>query len=129
MTAARLEHINVTVDDARATAAKLCELFDWQVRWQGNAMNGQGFTVHVGSDDDYLAVYSPDQKLKDAEPNNYSVRGGFNHVGLVVDDLDAMEKKVLDAGYQPHLHADYEPGRRFYFDGPDGIEFELVAYE
>ena len=27
------------------------------------------------------------------------------------------------------LHArDYEPGRRFYFFDPDGIEYEVVSY-
>ncbi|MEC7669548.1 MAG: VOC family protein, partial [Pseudomonadota bacterium] len=28
----------------------------------------------------------------------------------------------------PHNHADYEPGKRFYFDTPDGIEIEVVSY-
>ncbi len=31
-------------------------------------------------------------------------------------------------GSQTHSHADYEPGRRFYFHDEDGIEFEVVSY-
>ena len=31
-------------------------------------------------------------------------------------------------GYEPCNHADYDPGRRFYFDDEDGIEFEVVSY-
>ena len=42
--------------------------------------------------------------------------------------LAEAEARVTSAGYAPHSHADYEPGKRFYFDGPDGIEFELVQY-
>ena len=48
--------------------------------------------------------------------------------GIVVDDLDAVETKVRTLGYATHSHADYEPGRRFYFDDENGIEFEVVSY-
>ena len=46
----------------------------------------------------------------------------------LVDDLDAVEAKVKAMGYEPCNHADYDPGRRFYFDDEDGIEFEVVSY-
>ncbi|KAB2847362.1 MAG: VOC family protein, partial [Sphingopyxis terrae] len=52
----------------------------------------------------------------------------LNHVGIQVDDLDAIEAKVVDAGLRPFNHGDYEPGRRFYFFDPDGIEYEVVSY-
>jgi len=42
--------------------------------------------------------------------------------------LEAVEARVKAEGFVPHNHADYEPGRRFYFDGPDGIEYEVVSY-
>ena len=45
-----------------------------------------------------------------------------------VDDLDAAEAVVKAAGLEPFNHADYEPGRRFYFFDWDGIEFEMVSY-
>ena len=35
MSQAMLEHVNVTVTDPEKTAALLCELFDWRIRWQG----------------------------------------------------------------------------------------------
>jgi hypothetical protein len=34
----------------------------------------------------------------------------------------------MDAGLTPFAHGDYEPGRRFYFFDPNGIEFEVVSY-
>lgn len=122
----RLEHVNVTVSDPARTAGRLCALFNWQIRWQGDAING-GKTVHVGTDDQYVAVYSGSGETK-AKTDNYSVRGGLNHIGVVVDDLEATEARVLDAGYKTHSHADYEPGRRFYFHDDDGLEFEVVSY-
>lgn len=125
---ARLEHVNVTVADARATAAMLEKLFGWRVRWQGAAKNG-GFTVHVGGADTYLAVYTgPGSAPQRDADDSYSTRGGLNHVGVVVDDLDAAEARVKALGYRPHSHADYEPGRRFYFHEENGIEIEVVSY-
>ena len=35
---------------------------------------------------------------------------------------------VVEAGFKPINHADYEPGRRFYFHDHDGIEYEVVSY-
>jgi len=43
-------------------------------------------------------------------------------------DLDATEQKVLQAGFKTHNHGDYEPGRRFYFNDHDGVEYEIVSY-
>ena len=52
----------------------------------------------------------------------------LNHVGVQVDDLDTIEMRVKAVGLVPFSHGDYEPGRRFYFLDPDGIEYEVVSY-
>jgi catechol 2,3-dioxygenase-like lactoylglutathione lyase family enzyme len=127
---AHLEHVNITVSDPKKTAAMLSELFDWHIRWEGSAMNGAGYTVHVGNGTSYIAVYSgsdPAQTVPKADAS-YQMRGGLNHVGVVVDDLDAVEAKVKAMGFKAHSHADYEPGRRFYFHDSDGVEIEVVSY-
>ena len=54
--------------------------------------------------------------------------GSLNHIGVEVDDLAAIEAKVLAAGLRPFGHDTYDPGRRFYFLDPDGIEYEVVSY-
>lgn len=120
------EHINITVPDAPATADALVALFGWHIRWQGAAING-GFTVHVGDAERYLALYTPKAAPNSAEPR-YSYNSGLNHIGVVVPDLKAAEARVVASGFTPHSHYDYEPGERFYFDGPDGVEFEVVCY-
>ena len=127
---AQLEHVNITVSDPKRTAQMLIDLFGWHIRWEGSAMAGAGYTVHVGTDDNYVAVYSgaqPDQIVPKRDAS-YMTRGGLNHIGVVVDDLDAVEAKVIAMELEPKSHADYEPGRRFYFDDPDGVEIEVISY-
>jgi hypothetical protein len=126
--AGRLEHLNVTTAAPQALANVLCRLFDWHIRWHGTAIHG-GQTLHVGCEDNYIAIYGGRPNVALSAPSeSYSVRGALNHIGVVVDDLDAVEAKVKAEGFTPHSHADYEPGRRFYFDGPDEIEIEVVSY-
>lgn len=123
---ARLEHANITVPDPRATARVLQDIFDWELRWEGPALN-HGSTVHVGSGESYLALYAPPYPLKPGARRYVSI-GSLAHIGIVVDDLNVVEARVAAAGFHPHSHASYEPGQRFYFDGPDGVEYEVVSY-
>lgn len=117
-----LEHVNVTVSDPNRTADLLCRLFGWRIRWEGPAkLNGR--TVHVGTGEGYVALWSPPPGSRFGEEDSR-----LNHIGIVVEDLDAAEGRVIEEGYKPQSHADYEPGRRFYFNDDDGIEFEVVSY-
>ncbi|MFO6430058.1 VOC family protein [Erythrobacter sp. W302b] len=118
-----LEHINITVSDIDRSAALLRDLMGWHDRWRGPSQLG-GETIHVGGERDYIAVYT-----KGAPVDRFAKGMPLNHVGLVVDDLDAAEAVVKAAGLEPFNHADYEPGRRFYFFDWDGIEFEMVSYD
>ncbi|MXP10077.1 VOC family protein [Pseudoblastomonas halimionae] len=117
-----LEHVNISVSDNRRMAALLAEMCGWKVRWEGPAAGG-GHTIHIGSESNYIALYTAPRVI-----------GGFvkglplNHVALEVDDLDGAEAVVEKAGLVPFNHADYDPGRRFYFFDWDGIEWEVVCY-
>jgi catechol 2,3-dioxygenase-like lactoylglutathione lyase family enzyme len=122
MPAPRIEHVNVTVADPEAAARLMQDLFGWEVRWRGPALNG-GRTVHVGSAEQYLALYAPPgggPTFPKGQP--------LNHIGVEVDELEATEARVVAAGLQPFAHGDYEPGRRFYFLDGNGIEYEVVSY-
>jgi len=125
MTAPRLEHVNVTVTDPARAAQLMQALFGWHVRWQGPARDG-GHTIHVGSDDHYLALYTGRNVAYTAD--DFAKGRPLNHIGVEVEDLDATEASVISAGLKTFNHADYEPGRRFYFFDPDGIEYEVVSY-
>ena len=126
----QLEHVNITVSNPKATARMLEQIFGWHIRWEGAAMGGAGYTLHVGTDGSYIAVYSgsdPAQTVPKADAS-YQTRGAMNHIGIVVDNLDAIAEKVAAMGFSAHSHADYEPGRRFYFHDDDGVEFEVISY-
>ena len=126
MSTMNLEHANITVKDPDTSAALLCRLFDWQVRWQGDAMDN-GRTVHVGSAQSYIALYTQ-PNVKAVDVNSYAALGQMNHLGVVVDDIAAIKQRVTGEGLAITSEADYEPGKRFYFDTPDGIEIEVVSY-
>ncbi len=117
-----LEHANITVSDPERSSALLQKLCGWHERWRGPSQLG-GWTIHVGSERDYMAVYTHDNPVP-----RHAKGQPLNHVGLVVDDLAAAEAIVIEAGLEPFNHMDYEPGRRFYFFDWDGIEFEMVSY-
>ena len=124
---ALLEHANYTVSDPARTAAWMEKLFGWHIRWQGASKAG-GHTIHVGDDNRYLALYTPTQNLSKGD-SSYTSVGGLNHIAVTVDDLDGTEAAIKAHGFETGNHADYEPGRRFYFHDDDGIEYEVVQYD
>lgn len=125
MASPRIEHVNVTVTDPERAAALMDRVFGWKIRWQGPARDG-GRTIHVGSEDCYVALYTGrDAVYTDAD----FIKGRpLNHIGVEVEDIDSTEARVIAAGLSPFSHGDYDPGRRFYFLDPDGIEYEVVSY-
>lgn len=125
MPAIRIEHVNLTVSNPERSAALLSAIFGWRERWRGPAQLG-GFTIHLGDKSCYIALYTgPDGEHADA---HWTKGVPLNHVGVEVDDLAATEARVIAAGLAPFSHGDYEPGQRFYFFDPDGIEWEVISY-
>jgi catechol 2,3-dioxygenase-like lactoylglutathione lyase family enzyme len=127
---AHLEHVNVTVADPEKTAQWMCDVFGWKVRWSGPSKMG-GRTVHVGTDTEYLAVYTLDGG-KSRKAGSREALAGLNHIGVEVDDLKSAEERVIAAGYRTFYHGDFPdeaPARaNFYFEDENGIEFEVAAY-
>ena len=125
MAVPRIEHVNVTVSDPARAADLMKSVFGWHERWRGPARDG-GETIHVGSADHYLALYTG--RGVTYGPDDFAKGRPLNHIGVEVDDLAAIESKIVAAGLRPFGHDDYDPGRRFYFLDPDGIEYEVVSY-
>ncbi|WP_040464648.1 VOC family protein [Erythrobacter sp. NAP1] len=124
-----IEHANLTVTNPARSAELFKQMLGWEERWSGHSQMG-GDTIHVGQPGNgaaYMALYTNDDVRADEE-RRYSKGQPLNHVGLLVDDLDAAEKVVIAAGLEPFGHDDYDPGKRFYFFDWDGIEFEVVSY-
>ena len=122
----RLEHVNVTSPNPQKTANWMQKVFDWSMQWEGDTQDN-GYSIHIGDTDSYIAIYKPGLKIAPYQ-RSYAVSGHVNHVGIVVEDLDEIEQRVRSVGFEPHMHADYEPGRRFYFYDDTGLEIEVVSY-
>ncbi len=117
-----LEHVNLTVSSLERSVRLYVEVFGLAVRWEGKATSGANM-AHVGGDRFYLALYegseSGTRRANDESP-------GLNHLGFVVEDLEAVRERLARFEIKPHAEMDYDPGRRFYFFDPDGIEVEVV---
>ena len=122
---ASIEHVNMNVTDPVRATAMACAIFGWAERWRGAAADG-GLTVHVGTETAYVAFH---QAPAGQRGQRFGKGAPFNHIGIAVADLDAVEARVIAHGLTPFAHGDYAPGRRFYFFDPDGIEYEIVSYD
>ena len=77
--------------------------------------------AHVGTDDTYIAL----NESSDVD----SGRGPFNHLGYVVDDVEALADRLQTAGYREGFVAPPHPHRkRRYFHDADNNEWEFVEY-
>jgi len=118
--AANLEHANLTVSSIDAAVRFLSSAFpDFRVRGSGVA-NGKPW-AHVGTDDTYLALN---------ESSDQPAAGGpLNHLGYVVDDVDALADRLKAAGYREGFVSPPHPHRkRRYFHDADDLEWEFVEY-
>ncbi len=122
-----LEHVNLTVADLDRSIDFYSKLLGWTVRWSGTTSGGRK-AAHLGDDRFYLALFQAESGKTDPPAVDYE-RTGFNHFGLVVDDLDTLRDRLAELDTSVKAEADYEPGRRLYFLDPDGIEVELVEYD
>ena len=122
-----LEHVNLTVSNLDRSIDFYHRLLGLEVRWRRDACSTDQPAAHIGDDRHYLALF-------EARPGSTTLTldyeaVGLNHFGFVVDDLDAARELLVEMGIEPHLEADYDPGRRLYFFDHDGIEVELVQYQ
>ena len=123
----QLEHANLTVRDMRETLDFLTTaLPDFKVRGRGEGSDVQW--LHVGTDDTYITL----NQASDAQADDWSRSGrrpGFNHLGFVVDDADAVQQRLEEAGYQVSSAGETHPFRkRVYFRNREGVEWEFIQY-
>ena len=132
MNPSRLEHLNVSLADVdHATRALQAIVPEWSVRGTGTWDDGRGHERqwrHVGDDFQYVALYEalPGQVLQASGP-----RSAFNHLALVVDDLDAALAR-LSAIDIPLDHIGGSTAHRrsaYVVIEPERLQIELVAYD
>ncbi len=124
----RLEHANMVVCDVEAMIRFLRTAFpEFRERGGGTGSSGQRW-VHVGTDDNYLAL-SQATKEPGRKREPYAAEPGFNHLGYEVSDVDALRTRLLAAGYSESTVPNSHPHRkRVYFFDPEGNDWEFVQY-
>lgn len=124
----RLEHANICVHDIDSLVLFLQVAFpDFHVRHDGINVKGQRW-VHIGTDETYVALTEANE---DEPPRGrpYSGRPGLNHLAYVVDDVESLRARLLEAGYQESTPPNNHPHRRrVYFYDPAGNDWEFVEY-
>ncbi len=88
--------------------------------------HGNITVARVGPDSD-VALFSLGDAASSTDDSSYT-RGALDHVAAVVDDLDAAEARIRDAGHVTENHANNQPGQRFYFAEENDIEIGVVHY-
>jgi catechol 2,3-dioxygenase-like lactoylglutathione lyase family enzyme len=124
----RLEHANVCVRDVDATIRFLTRAFpEFRVRHEGLTKQGTRW-VHVGTDETYVALQAA--FVREEQPfEPYSGLPGLNHLAYVVDDVEAVRRRLAEAGYKDTTPPNAHPYRkRVYFMDPAGNDWEFVEY-
>lgn len=120
-----LEHANLTVRDVDEAIRFLTTAIpEFSVRHRG-VSNGREW-AHVGNEQTYIAVTAaPDGARR---PEAYE-KLGVNHMGFVVEDVDAVASALKQAGFREGMQVDPHPYRkRVYFHDADDNEWEFVEY-
>ena len=122
-----LEHLNITVLDVdKAISFLQTAMPQLKVRGGGTGEKCRRW-VHIGTEHSYLAI--EDRGAQGPGPHQPYIHPGMNHIGFVVDDLDAVAERLRSSGYKEGMSAmDHPHRRRIYFFDDDGNEYEFVEY-
>jgi lactoylglutathione lyase len=102
-----INHVALEVADLDRSLDFYGRLFE--LRFRGRSSSAA--FVDIG--DQFVALMQGDPQQPD----------GARHVGLVVDDREAVRRRLLEVGVEPL------PGRRLDFLDPDGNRIEIVQYD
>ncbi|MCH8622530.1 VOC family protein [Undibacterium sp. TS12] len=127
-----LEHANLTVPDIDQAIDFLQALEPgFRVRHDQTEQlaNGQRRWVHVGNENVYIALQQAEPGSQPQMPRRTYENYGINHLGWVVDDLDAVMSRLNQRGYKLSLLISNEPfRRRAYYHDAAGFEWEMIQY-
>jgi catechol 2,3-dioxygenase-like lactoylglutathione lyase family enzyme len=117
-----LEDIQVSVASIEATKRFLELVVPQYIPRGGGLAEGYGEWLHIGTATNYIAL----NEVKGAKPIEI-----LRHIGLIIDDVDALMQRLRAAGIEPSDASalDEHPHRRrvYYYDD-NGLDWEFVAY-
>lgn len=89
----------------------------------GGVRNGKRW-IHLGTESSYIAMNEGDPVER--TPFQFE---GYNHVGIVVPDAEAVANRLLKAGFKRAYPTTLDKFRiREYFLDHEGNEYEFVQY-
>ena len=128
-----LEHANITVPDLDEAIDFLITIDpEFKVRHRG-VSGSKCEWAHIGTDNSYIALQSPYPDAEKGRQQHFYRDTGINHLGWVVENLEAVEHRLQAKGYQPLASGqtsdyDEEFRRRTYYYDRAGIEWEIIEY-
>ena len=125
----QLEHVNITVRDTDETIRFLRTAFeDLVVRGGGQSDRGdfRKKWCHLGTDSVYVAIEETSIAAKGERVPAETT--GINHAGFVVEDVEAIQRKMEQAGYSSAMADPHPYRKRLYATDGDGITWEFVQY-
>ena len=128
---AYLEHANITVPDVDAAISflKIVEPA-FEIRHDKAPDNSYRW-AHIGTDECYIALEEPHSGLisEQTNPRTPYHDFGVNHLAWVVEDLDAVIRRLEEHGYQKGIPVEPHPHRkRAYYHDASGVEWEIIEY-
>jgi catechol 2,3-dioxygenase-like lactoylglutathione lyase family enzyme len=126
---AYLEHANVTVPDIDA-AIEFLKVVEPQIEVRHDETPPDSYRwAHVGIGNCYIALQEPHLGSEPTNNRRPYKDFGVNHLGWVVEDLDAVTARLETHGYRKGIPGEEHPYRRraYYYDSA-GFEWELVEY-
>ncbi|PQJ89929.1 VOC family protein [Aliivibrio sifiae] len=126
----QFEHANITVPNIDAALAFLLNAApDFRIKADQTPENSYRW-VHVGNESCYFALQEPNDPLTAKDTRRPYQNISINHIGMIVDDLDNIQLKLLALGYEQNGNITQEKhGRRIYFYDKSGFEWELIEYD
>ena len=125
----KIEHVNITVPDIDAAVNFLKIVApDFEIRNDQKPLNDKRW-MHIGNKEFYFALQEAHLGHTPIKANQTYINYGFNHVGLIVNNIDDIEKKLIEAEYNKGIDTPKETFRKriYYYDNA-GFEWELVEY-
>jgi catechol 2,3-dioxygenase-like lactoylglutathione lyase family enzyme len=125
----KIEHVNITVPDIDAAVSFLHIVApDFIIMKDEKPLNDKRW-MHIGNKEFYFALQESHVGTTPKKANQTYINYGFNHIGLVVNNINDIEKQLRKAGYHKGIDTPKESFRKriYYYDNA-GFEWELIEY-
>lgn len=127
--AIRFDRADLTVVDAERAAESLRIALPW-FRARGGADGEFGDMktawMHLGMDDAYVSLNQT--SAAEVAEREGSKQTGINHVGFIVDDVDALLGRYGPLEFRWSLVDESSSRKRLHATDPDGIMWQFVRY-